>query len=56
MGQPVEKVVVDPVGEPIQPENKARTLLKRRIWPPEPGAEEGAKEFFNRLGWNRKFS
>jgi hypothetical protein len=49
MGQPVEKVVVDPVGEPIQPENKARTLLKRRIWP-EPGAEEGAKEFFNRLG------
>jgi hypothetical protein len=32
--QPVEKVVVGPVGGPRVPENKAKTLRKWRIRPP----------------------
>jgi hypothetical protein len=32
--QPVEKVVVGPVGSPREPENKSKTLRKRRIRPP----------------------
>jgi hypothetical protein len=48
--QPVEKVVVGPLGSPREPENKAKTLRKRSVLAPEPGAEESVKEFFNRLG------
>jgi hypothetical protein len=42
-------VVVGPLGSPREPENKAKTLRKRSILAPEPGAEESVKEFFNRL-------
>jgi hypothetical protein len=40
ISQPVEKVVVDPVGGPGEPENKARTLQERRIQPLVRGRRE----------------
>jgi hypothetical protein len=36
----VEKVVVGPVGSPREPENKAKTLPKRRIQPLNRGRRE----------------
>jgi hypothetical protein len=47
--QPVEKVVVGPVGGSKEARNKAKTLRKRRFQPLNQGAEESAKEFFNTL-------
>src|SRR5215208_3684611 len=38
--QPVEKVVVGPVGSSREPENKSKTLRKRRIRPPNRGTRE----------------
>src|SRR5215218_5842958 len=54
--QPVEKVVVGPVGSPREPENTSKTLRKRRIRPPNRGAQESATEFFNTLGNSQKFA
>jgi hypothetical protein len=47
--QAVEKVVVGPVGVQKRPQNKAKTLRKRRFQPLRTAAEESAKEFFNTL-------
>src|SRR5215207_8676258 len=38
--QPVEKVVVGPVGSPKEPENKSKTLRKQRIRPRTGGTIE----------------
>jgi hypothetical protein len=54
--QPVEKLVVGPVGGPRGSENETKTLPKRRIRPPS-RAEKGARrvfqqaEPFHALGW-----
>ena len=45
-GQPVEKVVVGQVGSPREPENKAKTLQKRRIQPLNRG-QKGARRSFS---------
>jgi hypothetical protein len=47
--QVVEKVVVGPVGVQKRPQNKAKTLRKRRFQPLRTGAKESAKEFSNTL-------
>jgi hypothetical protein len=47
--QPVEKVVVGPVGGPSEPKNKAETLPKRRIRPPNRGPKRARRSFFNTL-------
>jgi hypothetical protein len=49
IGQPVEKVVVGQVGSPREPENKAKTLQKRRIQPLNRG-QKGARRSFS-TGW-----
>src|SRR5919107_6173821 len=43
--QPVEKVVVGPIGGPREPENKAETLPKRRIRPPNRAPERARRSF-----------
>src|SRR5215216_6050122 len=44
-GQPVEKVGVGPVGGPREPENKAKTLRKRRIQPLNRGQKRARRGF-----------
>jgi hypothetical protein len=43
--QPVEKVVVGPVGGSREPENKAKTLRKQRIQPLNRGGRERERVF-----------
>jgi hypothetical protein len=46
--QPVEKVVVGPVGSPREPENKSKTLRKRRIRLPNRGHKRARRSFSTR--------
>src|SRR5215207_5258840 len=48
--QPVEKVVVGPVGSPKEPENKSKTLRKQRIRPPNRGHNRARRSFSTRWG------
>src|SRR5215216_826908 len=48
--QPVEKVGVGPVGGPREPENKAKTLRKRRIQPLNRGQKRARRGFST--GWS----
>jgi hypothetical protein len=47
-GQRVEKVGVSPVGDPREPENKAKTLQERRIWPLNRGQKRARRGFSTR--------
>jgi hypothetical protein len=44
-GQPVEKVLVGPVGGPRKPENKAKTPQKQRIQPLNRGQKRARRGF-----------
>jgi len=48
--QPVEKVFIGPVGGPDEATNKTKNTTKEAYLASEPGAEMGAKGFFNTLG------
>jgi hypothetical protein len=47
--QPVEKVVVGPVGRPKELEKQGQNTTKTSFSAPGSEAEESAKEFFNTL-------
>src|SRR5215212_8206580 len=49
-GQPVEKVVVGPVGSPRESENKSKTLRIRRIRPPNRRYKRARRSFSTRWG------
>jgi hypothetical protein len=49
-GQPVEKVVVGPVGGPKGARNKAKTLRKRRFQPPLQRLKRAQRSFSTRWG------